>query len=93
MSADTVVLRRQIRDLVSLLDGLGPEPDSMPQFSISTNAVRHNEYLAKRDTIQSDLIRTYARYAESLEEISTGLVETQRQMVKLLRFQAEHTQH
>ena len=79
--------------MASRLDGLGPEPDNTPQFSVSANAIRQNEYLAKRDIIQSDLIRTYARYAESLEEISTGLVETQRQMVRLLRLQTEHTQH
>ena len=92
MSADPVTLRTRIRDLASSLDGLGPPPADTPQFGISTNAVRQNEYLSKRDAIQSDLIRYYALYAASLEETSAGLVEIQHQMIQLLRMQAEEMQ-
>ena len=89
MSTDPVTLRTRIRDLASSLDVLGPPPADTPQFGISANAVRQNEYLSKRDAIQSDLIRSYAMYAASLEETSAGLVEIQHQMIQLLRMQAE----
>ncbi|MCE2508821.1 MAG: hypothetical protein J4G04_05940 [Nitrosopumilaceae archaeon] len=89
MATDPATLKIEIRDLSARLDGLGPEPDSLPQFAISTNAVRQNEYLAKRNHIQSDMIRAYAHYTQFLEEASTGLVEIQHQMIELLRLQAK----
>lgn len=79
----------RIRDLGSSLDGLGPPPADTPQFSISANAVRQNEYLSKRDAIQSDLIQSYEMYAASLEEASAGLVDIQHQLIQLLRMQVE----
>ena len=81
-----------IQELHDDLDGLGPGPDNLPQFSISTNAIRQNEYLAKRIAIQSDMIRTYAQYATLLEETSAGLVEIGRQMTELLRLQVDEAQ-
>jgi hypothetical protein len=89
MATDPAALKTEIRDLSARLDGLGPVPDSLPQFAISANAVRQNEYLAKRDHIQSNMIRAYAQYTQFLEEASTGLVEIQRQMIDLLRLQAK----
>lgn len=82
----------RIRDLASSLDGLGPPPADTPQFGISANAVRQNEYLSKKIAIQSDLIRSYELYAASLEETSAGLVEIQHQMIQLLRIQVEELQ-
>lgn len=92
MSVDPAAIRLRIRDLASSLDGLGPLPADTPQFGISANAVRQNEYLSKKDAIQSDLIRSYALYATSLEETSAGLVDIQHQMIQLLRMQAEDIQ-
>ena len=89
MSADPAALRVRIRDLASSLDGLGPPPADTPQFGISANAVRRNEYLSRRNAIQSDLIRSYELYTASLEETAAGLVDIQHQMIQLLRMQVE----
>ena len=89
MASDPEELKRTIRDLSARLNALGPGPDSVPEFTLSANAVRKSEYLAERDALESELIRAYARYAEALEEITAELAVVGRQMVELLRLQTE----
>lgn len=88
MATDPATLRLAIQDLSARLHGLGPGPDSVTEFSISANAVRQNEYLAKKNLIQGDMIQAYAQYTKLLEDASVGLVEIQHQMVEILRLQA-----
>lgn len=84
-------LKDIIRDITGRLDALGPEPDAIPEFTLLANAVRRNEYLAKRHVLESELILTYARYAKVMEWTTFELVEVTRQTVELLKIHIENS--
>ena len=82
---DTTSLRIQIQSLTAQLDRLGQPPDSVPQFTLSANAVRQNEYLEQRNIVQSDLIRAYTLYIDLLKETTVDIVDVQHQLIDLIR--------
>ena len=80
-------LQTRIQDLTEQLNGLGQPPDNVPQFALSTNAVRQNEYLTQKSAIQSDLIQSYILYIDIIKETATDLVDMQHQLIELVRIQ------
>lgn len=78
-------LAQQIHDLNSELKLLGPEPEDVPEFSIHSNALRRNSYLAESDRIRSQIIETYAEYTALLEDAVTTLLEVQRGFSSIIK--------
>lgn len=82
-------LKDRINRLSRELEGLGPGPDDTPQFSVRANAIRRNAHLEQADAIKSQMISAYGDYCALLEGILESLLEVERDMTGIIRYQAE----
>ena len=78
-------LAERIRALSSELKSLGPEPDNVPEFSIRSNTLRRNSYLAESNRIRAQLIEAYTEYTSLLEDTVTTVIEVQRGISSIIR--------
>ena len=78
-------LMERIRNLNSELKSLSPEPEDIPEFSIHSNVLRRNSYLAESNRIRAQIIEAYAEYTALLEDTVTTVIEVQRGLSSIIK--------
>lgn len=78
-------LTERIRNLNSELKSLSPEPEDIPEFSIRSNVLRRNSYLAESNRIRAQIIEAYAEYTALLEDTVTTVIEVQRGLTSIIK--------
>ena len=87
MMTDIDAHRQRLHDLIAELNDIGPAPPNVAEFPIAANAVRQNEYLIRRNRIQSEIIDVYNQYVEFLEESSSSLLKINSKMLDIIKIQ------
>ena len=78
-------LTEHIHNLNSELKSLSPEPEDVPEFSIRSNVLRRNSYLAESNRIRAQIIEAYAEYTTLLEDTVTTVIEVQRGLSSIIK--------
>ncbi|KAF6244576.1 MULTISPECIES: hypothetical protein [Nitrosopumilus] len=81
-------LRKQIQQAQADLARLGDPSSDIPELVDTANLIRSNEYLQKANTKQNELIATYEKYSNALEELLSTLFEIQNELKEIVKEQS-----
>ena len=81
-------LRKKIQQAEADLAQLGEPVSDMPELVETANLIRSNEYLQKANLKQTELLATYQKYSDSLEELLSTVFEIQNDLKEILKEQS-----
>ena len=81
-------LRKKIQQIQVDLNQLGEPVSEMPELITSANLLRSNEYLSKTNEKKTELLITYAKYSDALEELISTVFDIQNDLKEILKQQS-----
>jgi len=81
-------LRKKIQQAEADLAQLGEPVSDMPELVETANLIRSNEYLQKANLKQTELLATYQKYSDSLEELLSTVFEIQNDLKEIVKEQS-----
>jgi len=81
-------LRKKIQETKYDLKQLGEFPSEIPEMITSANLLRSNEFLSKVNEKKTELVSTYEKYSEALEEMLSSVFEIQKDLKEILKTQS-----
>ncbi len=81
-------LRKKIQEIKYDLKQLGEFPSEIPEMITSANLLRSNEFLSKVNEKKTELVSTYEKYSEALEEMLSSVFEIQKDLKEILKTQS-----
>ena len=81
-------LRKKIRQTQVDLEQLGEPVSDVPELIETANLIRSNEYLKKANLKQKELLVTYEKYSEALEELLSTVFEIQNDLKEIVKEQS-----
>ncbi|MEK9681645.1 MAG: hypothetical protein VW081_02050 [Nitrosopumilus sp.] len=81
-------LRKKIQQAESDLAQLGEPVFDIPELVETANLIRSNEYLLKANHKQTELLATYQKYSDSLEELLSTVFEIQNDLKEIVKEQS-----
>ncbi len=81
-------LRKKIQQAEADLAQLGEPASDIPELVETANLIRSNEYLQKANLKQSELLATYQKYSDSLEELLSTVFEIQNDLKEIVKEQS-----
>ena len=81
-------LRKKIQQAEADLAQLDEPASDIPELVETANLIRSNEYLQKANLKQSELLATYQKYSDSLEELLSTVFEIQNDLKEIVKEQS-----
>ena len=81
-------LRKKIQQAEADLAQLGESVSDIPELVETANLIRSNEYLKKANLKQSELLSTYQKYSDALEELLSTVFEIQNDLKEIVKEQS-----
>lgn len=81
-------LRKKIQQAQEELVQLGEPVSNIPELVDTANLIRSNEYLQKTNAKQNELLSTYEKYSEALEELLSTVFEIQNDLKEIVKEQS-----
>lgn len=81
-------LRKKIQQAEADLAQLGEPASDMPELVETANLIRSNEYLQKANLKQTELLETYQKYSDSLEQLLSTVFEIQNDLKEIVKEQS-----
>ncbi|KFM18887.1 hypothetical protein AAA799P11_00918 [Marine Group I thaumarchaeote SCGC AAA799-P11] len=81
-------LRKKIQQAQAELAELGEPVSDIPELVETANLIRSNEYLQKANLKQNELLATYEKYSEALEELLSTVFEIQNDLKEIVKEQS-----
>jgi DNA repair ATPase RecN len=81
-------LRKQIQKITFELENLENDSKNIPELISSTNLLRSNDHLVEINHKKSELISTYMKYSDQLEQMLATVFEIQKELKEILKMQS-----
>jgi len=81
-------LRKKIQQAQADLAQLGEPVSDIPELIETANLIRSNEYLQKANLKQNELLATYEKYSDALEELLSAVFEIQNDLKEIVKEQS-----
>ena len=81
-------LRKQIQKLTFELKNSETDSENIPELISSTNLLRSNDNLIEINNKKSELISTYQRYSNQLEQMLATVFDIQKDLKEILKTQS-----
>ena len=81
-------LRKKIQQAEADLAQLGEPVSDIPELVETANLIRSNEYLQKANLKQTELLATYQKYSDSLEELLSTVFDIQNDLKEIVKEQS-----